>query len=154
MNDHIILAQKQQLTSLFSCAKIFNNNSEMLSHWAKYLCVLTSGFIENSIKHYLSEYTIKKSHPYISNYVTNHLEGFQNPNMEKILNVIGAFSKDWRDVIGKYVDGERKDAIDSIVANRHNIVHGKSIGLTFVRMQKYFEKAVEVIDFIKAQCNC
>jgi hypothetical protein len=149
MNIREIISQEQQIRSLFNPPDVFKYDTEMLSHWAKYLCVLTSGFIENAVRHYLSEFASQKSHPFVSNYVTDALNGFQNPNMERILTIIGAFSIDWRKQLEEYVEGERKDAINSIVANRHNIAHGKSVGLTFVRMKKFFDKAVEVVDFIK-----
>lgn len=149
-----IYGQKQRLENLFKQAQIFNSDPELLSHWAKYLCVLTSGFIENAVKHYLSEFSKKKAHPAVFNFATKNLNQFQNPNMEKILILIGAFSENWRNQLENFVEGERKDAVDSIVNNRHSIAHGKSIGLTIIQMKFFFHRASEVIDFIKKQCDC
>lgn len=149
MNDIEIFAQRQRIEYLFSCTSNFNADPETLSHWAKYLCVLTSGYLENAVQHYFSEFSKIKAHPYVSNYVTHNLEDFMNPKMAKILNLSDSFSKEWKDRLESFVEGERKDAIDSIVANKNNIAHGRQIGLTLSRMKTYFEKMVEVVDFIK-----
>lgn len=151
MNDIEIVAQREHIKNLFSRASSFTSEPELLSHWAKYICVLTSGYLENALRHYLNEFSKKKSHPYVTNYVSVKIKEFMNPNMEKILNLTGSFNKDWRDNLEKFVAGERKDAIDSIVINRHNIAHGRHIGLTLVRMKTYFERVTEVIEFIKDQ---
>ena len=47
----------------------------------------------------------------------------------------------------------RKDAIDSIMANRHLIAHGKNSGISLVRVKDYLEKSIEVIEFIENQCG-
>ncbi|MBF0553199.1 MAG: hypothetical protein HQK96_01435 [Nitrospirae bacterium] len=49
------------------------------------------------------------------------------------------------------VKGERKDAIDSIVANRNQIAHGEYVGLSLVLMKNYYKNASEVLEFIKKQ---
>jgi hypothetical protein len=48
---------------------------------------------------------------------------------------------------------KRKDAIDSIMANRHQIAHGKDVGITVARVKEYLEKVVEIVDFIEVQCT-
>jgi hypothetical protein len=47
----------------------------------------------------------------------------------------------------------RKDAIDSIMNNRHLIAHGKDSGITVARVNDYLRKCIEVIEFIEAQCH-
>lgn len=75
---------KNQLDHLFSQVAHIED-TELQSHWAKYLCVLVSGFIETSIKAIYSEYVKRKAAPYVANYVGSALAGFQNPKMEKII---------------------------------------------------------------------
>ncbi len=151
MNEVVLVAQRQRLNYLFSKSSAFGEDPELLSHWAKYLCILVSGYLETALKHYFGEFTRYKSHPYVCNYAVANLGDFMNPKTEKILQLIGTFSRDWKEELERYVEGERKDAIDSVVANRHNIAHGRQVGLTIARMKRYFEKSVEVTDFIKRQ---
>ena len=149
--------QKKHLEDLFERSKFFDSEPEMLSHWAKYLCVLTSGFIERAIRHYLSEFASKNSHSKAPDYVFKKIKKFQNPSMKKILDIFGefdkTFDKTWKKELAYHVEGERKDSIDSIVANRNKIAHGGSTGLTIAQMKKYFKKANEVMDFIREQCD-
>ena len=37
------------------------------------------------------------------------------------------------------------------MAIRHQIAHGKDVGATIARITEYFEKAVEVLEFIETQ---
>lgn len=37
--------------------------------------------------------------------------------------------------------------------NRHAIAHGKNTSISVAQVEKYFEKCVEVIDFIENQCS-
>ncbi len=46
-----------------------------------------------------------------------------------------------------------KEAIDSIMANRHRIAHGRDSGITVARVREYLDKSVEVVEFIEAQCQ-
>ncbi len=50
-------------------------------------------------------------------------------------------------------DSSLKDAIDSIMNNRHRIAHGKHTSISVTRVREYIEKSVKVIEFIEAQCN-
>ncbi|MGA9453625.1 MAG: HEPN domain-containing protein [Verrucomicrobiia bacterium] len=45
----------------------------------------------------------------------------------------------------------RKDAIDSVMNNRHQIAHGKNSGITIARVRGYLDKAEEVLNFIERQ---
>ena len=49
--------------------------------------------------------------------------------------------------------GERKDALDSVIANRNSIAHGESVGLTYMRINDYYKRIGEVIDFVDEMFN-
>jgi hypothetical protein len=56
-------------------------------------------------------------------------------------------------MLQQYTDGEIKDAVDSIVANRHLIAHGESCNISFERLKKYYGSAVKAIELLESQCN-
>ena len=144
-----VVQEKQRLDSVFSLVEQMAPSDEVLSHWAKYLCVLTSGFIENSLRLVLYEYARTHADKTVASYVSARLEGLTNLNDEKICQLLGSFSDDWRDTFLKMRSEEQKDAIDSVLANRHLIAHGRSVGLTQARMKQYYSeicKAVKTID--------
>ncbi len=92
MKNHETVQAKDRLDYLFSRVNEFSEDLELQSHWARYLCVRVSGFIETSIRSILSEYAKKTSAPSVANYVENRLNSFQSPNMERILQLLGAFN--------------------------------------------------------------
>lgn len=145
--------RRHRLESLFKRIKELEADPELMSHWARYLCVLTSGFLEVSVQVIYSHYAEDRAAPNVRNYVEAQLRTFHNPTMGKILELTRSFSPTWEDSLKEATEGEPRDAVDSIVANRHQIAHGESIGLSFVQMEKYFRGAVKVVDLLMAQCG-
>jgi len=100
-----------------------------------------------------SEYAYNKSSPYIANYVDCQIGQFQNAKMEKIFELIRQFSPEWEQELRTCIDDELKDSVDSIVANRHLIAHGQSVGLTLGRVNRYYINIQKVISLMEKQCN-
>ncbi len=144
-----ILRQQQRLEALFTKIGTLDGDSEVQAHWARYLCVLVSGFIESSIETLFSELAEKRSDPRIANFVKRRLRNFTNAKMEKILTLIGEFSQEWSDEFRTETEGELKDAVDSVVSNRHLIAHGRSVGVTYSNMKDWFERVCEVIVIVE-----
>jgi hypothetical protein len=139
---------RQLLKSLFEKVSSLPDDNELKAHWAKYLCVMVSGYIEVAIRAMYAQYATLKSHPNIAAFVGKELERFQNPSMEKILTLTGRFDPVWERALRLASEGELKDSIDSVVAVRHQIVHGRSVGITYSRIRQYYEDVEKVIDII------
>lgn len=158
-----IIRQKELLDDLFAQIKFFQGNAqvktsgkdnlELQAHWAKYLCVLISGFIETSVREIFIKYSSEKPSPDISQYVRTTLRDFQNPNMERIVQLTRSFNSEWADELKARTEGELKDAIDSVVDNRHHIAHGRSVGLSYSRIREYYQNVVKVVELLDAQCS-
>ena len=153
MRNADIIRNKKHLDDLFDKIDNISPDPEMMSHWAKYLCVLVSGFIETSVTSIFTEYTRDKSNDYISAFINSNLKRFTNPYMGKIIELAHSFNPQWATNLQIESEGEQKDAIDSIVANRNRIAHGKSVGITYIRIKEYYKSALKVIEFIDNQCN-
>lgn len=127
---------------------------ELLAHWAKYLCVLVAGFLENALIEVYGEFVVGSSSPAVARFATTRLENIQNPKAQRFLEIAGAFDEAWRIELEQFlaVNG-RKEAVDSIMSNRHQIAHGETSGITLTRVNQYLEKCIEVIDFLEAQCK-
>jgi len=63
--------------------------------------------------------------------------------------VVGAFEREWRAELIKFLDGPRKDALDSVLSLRNKIAHGESVGLTYSRIQEYYLRVKEVVSFLE-----
>jgi hypothetical protein len=151
MNTVEIDHYKKRLQHLFERAKEFAAEPELQSHWSRYLCVLVSGFLEVAVQTLFAEYAKGKATPSVSNFVDAQVSRFQNPKMERILELTRAFSPEWAEELDEATGGELKDAVDSIVANRHKIAHGESVGISLSRISQYYRDAVKVVNLIEAQ---
>lgn len=121
---------------------------------ARFLVVLISGFLEKAIGHTFSEHAARAGGSQrVVRYVQRRLETFQNPNAEKVLQLTADFDADWRTALESYLGDERKDHVDSVVANRNQIAHGASVGVTYRRAADYFKSVNEVVNFINGLCT-
>lgn len=155
MRSRLLFSQHQRLTWLLHQAKHFNSEQfELQAHWARYLCVLAAGFIENALADVYSTYARSSASPSISNYVEATLGKIHNPKSSRFLETARAFNADWEEALRDFLDIDgRKEAIDSIMTNRHLIAHGKDSGISLVRVSEYLKKSVQVIEFIENQCG-
>jgi hypothetical protein len=126
----------------------------MQAHWAKYLCILSAGFIENALSEIYISFTRNAASEPVANFTSSVLTKIQNPKCSKFIEIAAAFKPEWGNELENFVNDEgRKEALDSIMSNRHLIAHGKNSGITVARLQEYLNKSVQVVDYIENQCN-
>jgi hypothetical protein len=107
---------------------------------ARYLCVLVAGHLEQAVRHIYSDYAV------------NRLSGFTNANAERLCSLAGAFDPQWRKDLEDFLGDQRKDAINSVIANRHQIVHGQDVGITYIRIRDYYAHVRDAVAYLEAQC--
>lgn len=148
-----VVRYKQRLDNLFEKSSDFAEDAEMLSHWARYLCVLVSGFLEVAVREAYLQYARDKSAPYIANYVDSRLGFFQNPKMSKIVELARMFSPEWAEALEDLAGEEGKTAVDSIVNNRNKLAHGEDVSITLVRVKDYYKRSLRVVEIVEEQCS-
>jgi RiboL-PSP-HEPN len=156
MNNLDLIKQHQKLIKLINDTELSTHGDlELQGHWGKYLCVLVSGFLENAISAVYIDFVSKAASPHIAKYTLNHLEKIQNPKSKKFVEVASQFKKEWGSDLDKYFSDhpEYKQAIDSIMTNRHLVAHGKNTSISVHRVRECLEKSVYVIEFIENQCS-
>jgi hypothetical protein len=132
------------------------DNLELRAEWARYICVVSSGILENALKELYIEFAKQKTSAPIARYISSQLSPIRNPKTQRFLDIASAFSQTWLSELEVFVgDNGRSEAIDSIMNQRHLIAHGKhkNSNITIARIKEYFSKAIEVIDFIEHQCT-
>lgn len=156
MHNRELAKQLQRIHDLIKRTdEACGGNLELQSQWAKYICVLSAGFLENALKEIYIEFANKKVSQPVANFVSSKLSPIRNPKSPLFLETAAAFYSIWRDELEVYLeDNGRGAAIDSIMANRHLIVHGQynDSRISLVQIKGYLAKAIEVIDFIEQQC--
>lgn len=154
-NNLELSRQYRRITALIEKAKEFEPDDVLRSHLTKYICVLCSGFIENSIYHTFSDIAESSCPPsVVLSYTKSQLYKIQNANSEKIKDLAKSFNTNWEIEIRKYLqENNRGAAINYILKDRHNIAHGRDSDITIVKLEEYLAKTVEVIKFIEDEIN-
>ncbi|MET9020699.1 HEPN domain-containing protein [Actinopolymorpha sp. NPDC004070] len=147
-----VVSYKSRLERAIKLAEPIDD-AELQAHLARHICVLCSGFLEVAVVSVLSQYVSNKSAPQVATYVKASLSQFQNPKMSKILELVGKFDSDWRRDLTVLFEGELKDSVDSIVANRHAIAHGRQTTVTLQNLKSYYRNASTVIDYLASHCE-
>jgi hypothetical protein len=150
-----LVKQHGRLIALFKkTATVTGGDLEAQAHWAKYLCVLSAGFLENALCEVYTRYCASCSSPKVARFTAKALSRVQNPKTGTFLDITESFSDLWHSQLEAFVEDDgRKDAINSIMSNRHLIAHGKDTTISLVRVREYLQKSVEVVEFLEQQCG-
>jgi hypothetical protein len=145
-------ALRQRLEAAFQRARALSAvDFEVQSDFAKYLCVLVSGYLETSVSELAIEYCRNRAQTNVSNYASRELARLQNLKAERLLQVVGAFSADWRNEMERYIDGRRRDALNAVIDLRNKIAHGENVTLTYSRILSYDVAIQEIVEFVTAK---
>ncbi|MFV0467412.1 MAG: HEPN domain-containing protein [Dysgonomonas sp.] len=144
----------QKLDHLYSKVEgILDPNDK--TEWSKYLCVLTAGLIEESFRVLLLNHAKNNSSIEIQRFLEAEIKRITNCKTTRILEILTKYDPIWctnfqeEIKLRSNVDNEIKDSIDSVVQNRHMIAHGKSVGISYSILNKYYsfvKKAIQILD--------
>jgi hypothetical protein len=88
-------SEQQRLDETFKRADRIKEDLELSADFARYLCVLTSGFLERAVVEILQEHARQQSGPRVQKYVGGKLHGFTTANTQNIISLVGSFDADW-----------------------------------------------------------
>ena len=155
MRNRELVSQLASLQSLLNRTdEATGGNIELIGHWGRYLCVLTAGFLENALAIVYAQYVKDTASPAVANFATRRLEDISNPKAARFIETARSFNERWAEELDAFLnedDQRRKNAIDSIMNNRHQIVHGQPTRISVVQVKEYLPGCVEVVEFIEEQ---
>lgn len=155
MNSWDLTRQLQSLQALIKKTSVASSQDlELQSHWARYLCVLATGFLENAIPEIFADFIRTRSSQPVSNFALRALDRRQNPTPERLFQTAAGFDSAWAHALRDFLaqDG-RKEALESLINQRHLIAHGKHSAITVAGVRIYLQKVVEVIEFLERQIS-
>lgn len=128
-----------QLDAVFDrISMIPHADIELRADFSRYLCVLVSGFLEQSVRDSIAKYVRQRSQPAISNFVIKTTERVMNLKTENLIKHLVKFDPTWQAQLEAILADEAKDAINSVVTLRHTIAHGASADITYERISRYY----------------
>ncbi len=143
---------KQRLDATFQRIAGVGSDLELQSDFARYLCVLVSGYLEKAVAELVLEHARRSGDPSLQRFVELRTRRFTNANTQRLQNLLGSFDLDWRQTLESFLVDELKDAVNSIVDLRNTIAHGGSVGLTYRRVSDYYVRVQRVVDRIADLC--
>ena len=146
-----VYRMSQQLDAAFDRVREVGYDSELQSDFAKYLCILVSGYIERAVIELVLEHT-KINAPSLLRFVEQRTRRLPNMSASQIQELLGNFSLEWHRKISEVLVDEWKDAIDSIINLRNNIAHGRSVGVTYLTIHGYYQRVKRVIGEVADIC--
>jgi len=145
--------EQKRLDETFNRASLMKDpDPELLADFARYLCVLVSGFLEQSVIEILLEHTRGQASPSIQRFAGTKLQRFSTANAHNVKELIGSFDPAWYGDLDAYLVAEHKDALDSVVNIRHAVAHGRFVGVTLAAARRYYERVKEVVNHISNLC--
>ncbi len=144
---------KQRLDATFERVGTIDSNAfELQSDFAKYLCVLVSGYIERAIAEIVQEHASRNGSPTLQKFVESRTNRTVSAKPQKIIELLGSFSEEWRREIEGFISEDQKEAINSIVENRHQIAHGHESQITYSTIHDYYKKSQNLIIRVQELC--
>ena len=155
MRNRKLRSQLDSLKSLLEDTDMATGgNIELVGHWGRYLCVLTAGFLENALREVYSEFVRNAASPQVASFATKRLEDISNPKARRFIETAHSFDPIWASDLESFLneDGERRrNAIDSIMSNRHRIAHGEGAQVSVGRVREYLPWCIQVGEFIEGR---
>lgn len=152
-----ILAQQNKLQNLFDEVKQVQGTGSVGTDLAVqltwYLCVRTSGFLENSVQIILLEYVQSKTSDVpTQNYVEKNLK-FVNADYDDIIRTVRRFNENWKTSLRQNKVQQYKSVLNNLIENRNQIAHGRDSKITIQELQGYFTQIQDLIALLHKTCQ-
>ena len=143
---------RQILDATFERVTHVGTDAELQSDFARYLCILVSGYFEKAIAELLLEHGRRNASPRVLRFLEYRARTLVNINAQRLQDLFGTFDPDWRQDLEQFLVDEKKDALDSVVNLRNKIAHGQSVGVTYMRIRGYYQQIQAVIEHVAELC--
>jgi len=101
--------------------------------------------LQKAIQELATECCRRQSSPAVQRYASAQIKNFQNPNSERVLQLVGSFDSSWRINLQDQYAPEL-EACASVVALRHQIAHGGSVSVSYDRIREYYNSVQMIVD--------
>jgi hypothetical protein len=134
-----VTRRRQKLTATFNAVKGAGVEAELLSHYSRYLCVMVSGYFEQSIKELVLQYCRDRSADQVVRYVSRQISQLRNIDSKKLKTLIESLDPEWWQALVRDRE-EELEALDSVTAVRNSISHGMDSGITMATITQYYSQ--------------
>ncbi len=124
-------------------------DDELKSEVSRYLCILSSGFVEVACRDIVQKYVASRSSPEVQRFVRAYMTRFRNPRKQQIINLYSSLDPEKAQQLESIIDEELWEAISSIMGQRNVLAHGGSSGISLARIKDYYQRASKLLKQIE-----
>ena len=114
-------------------------SDENQARLAQLMTVWISGYLEVICRDILLTYVEETSDKGVARFVGSRLKRIRSPEAKNILDLVRSFDEERAEKLKKFLEGEIKESVDSVVNLRHQIAHGRSTNTTIKTTKKQFD---------------
>lgn len=127
---------------------------EEQADWAKYLCVLISGYLEQAFKEILLEFAGQHDANRLQNYIEGTWPESRNMKTANIREILNYFDQGWAASFDQWLESgdQYKSEINSLIVSRNDIAHGKEANTTNVTLRSTRNRlriVLELVEFLE-----
>lgn len=127
---------------------------EEQADWAKYLCVLISGYLEQAFKEILLEFAGQHDANRLQNYIEGTWPESRNMKTANIREILNHFDQGWAASFDQWLAAgdQYKSEINSLIVSRNDIAHGKEANTTNVTLRSTRNRlriVLELVEFLE-----
>lgn len=135
---------ERQLDSLFNEVSLIQEGEINKAHLTRYLCIRTSGYLENVVRILIAHFCDGTSPQQINNYVVKRTKYITNLDFQRLTKLLSEFDPNWSKKFSDRITEQQKSSINSVISNRNNIAHGNQDSITFRDMTSYYKDVKDV----------
>lgn len=122
-------------------------NTELLAHYARYIAVLMSGYVEQGVKELIREYARKRGDARLQRFVGKQLDRVNGIDTERLKQLLDALDPSWWSQL-ETQHADELEAVKSVVTLRNNVSHGGDSGVTVATVRGYLDRVDPVMRWL------
>lgn len=126
-----------ELDQVFARAGL-QSDPQVQSDYAKYLVIRVSGLVEQVAIEVVLTHVNAQASPTVVAHTAWRMQTFQNPNVERVLQLVGSFDRRWRDDLDAAVSDSERQALGSVRTQRNRVAHGQSSTVSLSQVGQYY----------------
>lgn len=148
MSFYKIGIYEKQLDSLYREVSIIQEGEINKAHLTRYLCVRTSGYLENVVRILIAHYCDGTSPQPVNNYIVKRTKYITNLDFKRLNTLLHEFDSTWSSEFQLRVTDQQKSSLNSVISNRNNISHGNQDSITYRDMVNYYRDVKDVCQIL------
>lgn len=144
-----LAARKSRLDHLFALVgrlPIDTAGLEVQGHWARYMCVLSAGFVETALEAIFCTFAHGRGTAgEVLNFVQHEMRRKTNLDSRRLVHVVNSYDRAWAARLEELLSGEYSSALNSIISNRNRIAHGDDVNISYSDVKGYYIRVCQLL---------